>query len=110
MLRPAVQPRPTGATVGINIETELGGDHDLIADRSQRLTDQFFIDERPIDFSRVKKGDTPVDRGMKESDHLLPVGQWIFVVAHPHATQTQRRDFQTTIAKDSFLHRLASQV
>src|SRR5262249_11462262 len=45
MLRPAVESYPTRLSVGLEFESELGGDHDLPTDGSQRLAHEFFVYE-----------------------------------------------------------------
>ena len=57
LLRPAFQ-APLLACVGIEIEPELGGDHDLAAERRQGLAHELFIGERDIDFGGVEERDT----------------------------------------------------
>jgi len=68
-------------------EPELGGDHHLPAERSQRFTNQFFIDKWTIDFRRIVEGDAALHRRMKKSDHLLLVGNRAFIMARSHATE-----------------------
>jgi hypothetical protein len=41
---PAVQ-GPVSLGHAADIEAELGGDHDIVAERRQRLADQFLVDE-----------------------------------------------------------------
>ena len=54
-LRPAVQP-----VRAVDLEAELGGDGDLVADRREGLADQFLVDVGTVDF-----------RGVEEPDALL---------------------------------------
>src|SRR5215475_12710837 len=55
MLRPAVEPYPTRLSVGLEFEPELGGDHDLPADGSQRLAHEFCIYIRAVNFSGIEE-------------------------------------------------------
>ena len=41
----------------IDVETELGADHDLIADRFERLANQLLVHKRAVSLRRVEKGD-----------------------------------------------------
>ena len=45
----------------IDIETEFGGNDDLVADRGKRFANQFLIDERAVSFRRVEQGDAAID-------------------------------------------------
>ena len=57
----------------IDVESELGGDDDLVAERSERLADEFLVGERAIDLGGVEEGDAALDGCAKQSDHLLLV-------------------------------------
>jgi hypothetical protein len=58
MLGPATHGRRARPPVTTTqIEAELGGNHDLSAERSKRFADQFFVGERPINFGGVEKRD-----------------------------------------------------
>ena len=49
--------------VGLDIKTELGGDHDPVAERRESFADEFFVDEWAIDFGGVEEGDATFDGG-----------------------------------------------
>ena len=51
-LRPAVQ-----SVRAIDLEAELGGDGDLVANRCEGLADQFLVDVGTVDFRRVEERD-----------------------------------------------------
>ena len=55
--------RPALLAVGVEVEAELGGDHDLVADRGERLAHQLLVDERPVDLGGVEEGDAALDGG-----------------------------------------------
>ena len=57
---PAIQPSLL-AGAGINFESEFGGDHRLLAERSKRFAHQFFVGERTIDFRGIEKCDAALD-------------------------------------------------
>ena len=59
VLRPAIE--PALLPVGIELEAELGGDHDLLAHRSKRFAHELFVRERPVDLGRVEEGDAALD-------------------------------------------------
>ena len=54
-LRAAVQ-----SVRAIDLEAELGGDGDLVADRCEGLADQFFVDIRTVDFRGIEERDAPL--------------------------------------------------
>jgi len=61
------------AVFWIDVEAELGGDHHLIAERRQRLADQFLVRERAVDLGGVEKGDTSRNGRPDQRDSLLLV-------------------------------------
>jgi hypothetical protein len=61
VLWPTVQADPLRPAVGIEPESELGGDHHLALERSEGFAHEFFVRERAVDFSGVEKGDTALD-------------------------------------------------
>ncbi len=92
----------------LSLVPELGGDHHFPAERSQRFAHEFFVGEWTIDFSRIEEGDATLNRRVKKSDHLLLVGNRVFIMAHPHAAEPESRNFQAAFSKFSFLHFLNS--
>ncbi len=90
--------------VAIVFEAELGGDHHFIAKRLQRFAHQVFVGERPVDFRRIEKRDTPVHCCVKEIDHILPGADGGIPKSHPHAAKPKGRNFQITVAKLTCLH------
>ena len=70
-LGPAVEP---AAVLAVEVEAELGGDHDLVAHRLERLADQLLVRERPVDLGGVEERDAAIDRRPDQRDHLAPVG------------------------------------
>ena len=104
MLGPAVQPRPAGATIRVELEPELCGDHHLPAERLQRFADQLFVGVGTIDFCCIEERDAAFHGCLQERDHLLPVSHRAVAEAHPHAAKPERRYFQTAVPKCTFLH------
>jgi hypothetical protein len=87
----------------LEIPAELGRDHDLLANRSQRLTDKLLICERAVDLCGVEERDATFDRGSDQGDHLLSVGRRPVAEAHPHTAEPERGDLQV-VSKRSLLH------
>jgi hypothetical protein len=89
-------------------ESEFGGDHDLAAKWFKRFAHQIFIGKWTIDLRRIEEGDTPFNRRVKKSDHLLPVTNRRVAISHPHAAESESRDFQIAVSKFTLLHFLLS--
>ena len=51
--RPAIE---AACLAGGQLEAEFGGEHDVVADRLQRLADQFLVVEGPVDLCGVEAG------------------------------------------------------
>jgi hypothetical protein len=47
-----------GRAAAVEREPELGGDHNVLADRGEGLADELFVGERPVDLRGVEEGDT----------------------------------------------------
>ncbi len=64
----------------------------------QRAADQRLVSERPIDFGGVEERAAEVDGAMQSRDRFRfvrrPIG-----LAHAHAAETDRRDFQSLLAE-----------
>ena len=88
---------------GIDIEAELGGDHDVFPERRQRFADEFLIGERAVDFGGVEEGDAVLDRGADQRHPRLLVDRRTIAEAQPHAAKADGRDFQF-VSKFALLH------
>ena len=60
----------------IEVEAELGGDHDLVAERRERLADQLLVLERAIDLGGVEEGHAALDRGADQRDAVVRFDSW----------------------------------
>ncbi len=85
MRRLAVGARSTRTGYRVDIETELGGDHHLVAHRRQCLAHQLFIGERAIGLRRIEVGNAPLHRRADQRDHLLLVCRRAVARTHAHA-------------------------
>jgi len=94
VLRAAIAARATFAGVQIDIEAELGRDHDVVSERRQRIAHQFLVDEWAIGFGRIKEGDTPFVGCPDERDLFLFVGGRTVPGTRTHAAKTKSRDLQ----------------
>ena len=63
------------ARLGIDVEAELGGDHDPVAHRPKRFADHLLVDEGAVDLGRVEEGDAALDRGADQPDAVF-LRQW----------------------------------
>ena len=57
----------------VEVEAELRRDHDLVADRRERLADELLVRERAVDLRGVEERDAALDRRADERDHLAAV-------------------------------------
>lgn len=104
-LRPAVErPRSVARLRGLEVEAELGRDHDLVAYRSERFPDELLVRERAVHLRRVEEGDAAVDRGADERDHHPHVAGGAVAPAHRHAAEPDRRDLEVAASECSRLH------
>jgi hypothetical protein len=55
---------------------ELRRDDDAVADRRERLAEQFLVHERAVHLRGVEERDTAIDGGTDEIDHLALVLRW----------------------------------
>lgn len=55
----------------IDVEAELGGDDDLIAERAQRFADHLFVGERAVDLRRIEEGHAALHRSPDQSDAFV---------------------------------------
>ena len=102
MLGPAVHPGLLALRA--EPETELGRDHHPIAHGRQRFTHELFVGVRPVRLSRIEERDATIHGRPNERDHLLLVGGRTVAVAHAHAAQAERRNFQATLSQFALLH------
>src|SRR4051794_39209549 len=91
-LWPAVQP-----ICAIDLEAELRGDGDLVADWREGFSDQFLVDVGTVYFCGVKKSDASLVRVANHADALGPVHAWpVMAAAKAHVAEAKLRDLQTT--------------
>ena len=95
--------RPT-CLPAIEPEAELGGDHHLAAERSERFAHELFVRERAVDFGGVEERDAAFDGRADQRDHLLLVRGRAVAEAHAHAAEAEGRDFQVAASQFALLH------
>ena len=89
-LRSAVQP-----VRAVDLEAELGGDGDLVADRREGLADQFLVDVGTVDFRGVEERDASLVGVANHTDALGPVHtRTVVAAAEAHVAEAKFRDFQ----------------
>src|SRR5690349_15492469 len=88
----------------INVEAELGSDHDPVTHGPERFADDFLIGERAINLSRVEEGNASLHRRANEVDALFFTDCGAVAKVQPHATEADYRDFQITVSKFALLH------
>ena len=72
----------------LEVETELGGDHHLIAQRSQRFSNKFLVHERTIDLCCIKERHALLNGRPQKRDHLLLISCRAIGHAHAHAAES----------------------
>ena len=93
----------------LQLETKLGRDDHLLAQRLQGLTQQQLVGIGPIDLGCIEERNTTLHGGAQQFDHRLLIWRRPITMAHPHAAQTQCRHLQPTAAQHSCLHGPVSQ-
>ena len=97
MFRPAIGARAL-RRIGLQVETELGGDNYRIAQRFKRFAQQVFVGERAIDFGGVKEGHPALHRAAQQGDHLSLVRRGAIGPGHAHAAKAKRGNRQARTA------------
>src|SRR5438034_3663703 len=92
---------------GITSDPELRGDHHLSAHRRQRFANELFVGVRTVDFGGIEECDAAFHGRADERDHRLLVRWDTVALAHPHAAEPQRRDFEVAFPKRAFFHRFS---
>jgi hypothetical protein len=84
------------------IHVEFRGDNDLIAYRSQRLTDEKLIMPAAIAFRRIKVCAAELNGVADQSNGFFPIRGWSVTVMEAHASNANGRDFD--IPEQTRLH------
>ena len=88
----------------INVEAELGGDDDLVAERPQRFADDVLVGEWAVNFGRVEEGHAAVHR-RADQGHALVLGEFRGVAeTDPHAAETNGRNLEAAAAEFTRFH------
>ena len=82
--RPAVQ---SSRLAVVELEAELGGDHNLIAHWTKRLADQFFVRERSVGFGRVEERDAALEGRADDANALGMARRLTVAEADPHTAE-----------------------
>jgi hypothetical protein len=94
--------------VGREVEAELGGDDDAVADRSEGLPHEDLVDEGAVELGGVEEGNAVVDGGAKQGDVRLAVGARTVGHRHAHAAEAEGGDLEAAVgetgAKNSLVH------
>ena len=91
-LRPAVQP-----VRAVDLEAELGGDGDLVADRCEGLADQFLVDVGAVDFRGVEERDASLVSVANHADALGAVHtRTVVPAAEAHVAEAKLRHLQAS--------------
>ena len=95
------------APLGVDVEAELGGDDDIVANRRQCLADELLVDVGPVDLGGVEERDPALHGTAQHGDHLVAVTRGAVALAHPHATEADGGDLEP-LPESALLHRRTS--
>ena len=104
LFRRAIGSLGATSSVGIDIESELGGDDDLFAEGREGLADEFLIGEGAVDLRGVEEGDAALDGGTEKRDHLVLFRERFVGKAQAHATEAEGGYFKIAFSQFAFLH------
>src|SRR5271157_1372005 len=105
VLGPAIHACRSRPMIGATkIEPEFGGDHYLPAEGSEGFADEFFVQERAVDFCGVKECDAAFNGSTEKRGHLLLVFGRAVGKTHSHAAEPQSRNFEIAFSKFALLH------
>ena len=90
--------------VAVDVDAELGGDDHLVADRLQRLADDFLVLERAIDLGGVEEGDAALEGRTDQPDRIRRLHRRAVGLAHPHAAEADGRYLEAAPSKCALLH------
>jgi hypothetical protein len=88
----AIRANETWASIRLELEPELGRDHDFSAERRQTFAHEFFVRERTVHLRRIEKCHAAFHRRAEKGDHLLLVSRRPIGEAHSHAPQAESRN------------------
>ena len=85
-------------------EAKLGCDDYLVANRSQRLADNFLVRKRTICFGSIEEGHAAIISGANYLNCLTLFGGRAKAETQAHAAETESRHFQPALSQFSLLH------
>src|SRR5579885_165510 len=103
VLRPAVE-AALRASLRIEIEAELGGDHHLPAERRERLAHQLLVRVGAVNFGGVEERHAALHRRTDQRNALLLVHRQAVGEAQAHAAQPECRNLRAVPAQFALLH------
>ena len=84
-------------------DPEVGGEHDLAADRGQSLADQALVVAGGVALGSVVEGAAKVERGLDQVDRFRFIHPGSVAVAEPHGPQPDGGDLQA-LSEDACTH------
>jgi len=101
MLGTAVRPRHLAVD---NVETEFGGNHHLVAHRTQGFSDHLLIGEGTIDLGRVEEGHTQIDCLADQRNAFILRQPMAVAEVEAHAAEAEGGNLKAAASKSAFLH------
>src|SRR3954447_5709353 len=88
----------------LELESELGRNDHLIADRPKRLADELFVREWSVRFGRIEEGYATFECRPNDRESVFAVASRAVTEADAHAPEAECRHFETALAQRPFLH------
>jgi hypothetical protein len=92
-----------GGVVWVANDSELGGEHDLVALAFDRLADQFFVLVRSVDVGGVEEVDAEFEGAVKGGDGFVVVASAV-KLGHAHAAESESGNREASMSKMARFH------
>jgi hypothetical protein len=103
--------QPGLAALLVEREAEFGGDDDPVPDGGEGLADELLVAIRAVDLGGVEEGDSAVDRGAEQVDHLTAVARVrAEALAHTHAAEPESGHLEAVGPQDALVHGRVSSI
>ena len=93
----------------IDLEAELGGNHNAVPHWLQRFADHLLIREGTVDLGGVEEGDAALHGRADERDPVVPGDRSGVAGVQAHAAEAEGGDFEATVSKLACFHDISFQ-
>src|SRR5689334_21144718 len=91
----AIQAAAALSRLRINVKTIFRGDDYLVANRRQRLTQEFFVRERPVRLRGIEESHAAFEGRTNDLDAVFARYRRAIRGGQPHASVAESRNFET---------------